>query len=316
LKCRRCKQLAVVDLKNHNTAFCRDCYYLYMERQVKRAIHEHRMFDQSDRILVCVSGGKDSLVLWDLLNRLSYNCQGLYIDLGIEGYSFRSKEKVEKFATHIGFRLTVVSLKEHGIPIPEVAQRSRRSECSVCGTVKRHFFNRMAVEGKFTVVATGHNLDDECGRLLGNMLHWQWNYLAKQAPVLPARGMTLVRKVEPLCRLTERETAAYALLRGIDYVLEECPLSHGAPSNRYKQVLNLIEDWMPGTKGNFYQGFLRSAHLFGDRESILKKESDLPSICPSCGFPSFVEVCTFCRLTQGMSPRTTRDRKKEEGGSG
>ena len=68
---------------------------------------------------------------------------------------------------------------------------------------------------------------DEAGRLLGNVLHWQMEYLSKQSPVLPAVGDMLIKKVEPLCRLSERETAAYALLRGIDYVIEECPMSRG-----------------------------------------------------------------------------------------
>jgi uncharacterized protein (TIGR00269 family) len=255
------------------------------------------MFPQKDRILVCVSGGKDSLVLWDLLLRLGYQTHGLYIDLGINGYSDRSRQKVDEFAAGNGLELTVVSLEQRGIPIPKLARRNRRSDCSICGTLKRHFFNRVAVEGGFSVVATGHNLDDETGRLLGNILHWQWAYLAKQGPALPAVGDMLVKKVEPLCRLTERETAAYAILRGIDYVLEECPLSRGASSNRYKQILNLLEEWMPGTKSNFYQGFLKHAHLFQAHEADKSEMAASSTICSSCGFPSYLEPCTFCRLT-------------------
>lgn len=256
------------------------------------------MFEDEDRVLICVSGGKDSLVLWDLLQRLSYAPHGCYIDLGIEGYSSRSREKVEAFAARHGLQTTIVSLEDRGIPIPKLAHRNRRSECSVCGTVKRHFFNRIAVEGGFSVVATGHNLDDESGRLLGNLLHWQWRYLAKQGPVLPAVGTMLARKVEPLCRLTERETAAYALLRDIDYVLEECPMSRGASSNRYKQILNQIEDWMPGTKSNFYQGFLKWSPVLQKSESAFAEGSAWPTTCPGCGFPSYLEPCTFCRLTR------------------
>lgn len=302
MKCRRCQGRAVVDLKSHHTAFCRDCFVEFVGRQVKRAVREHRMLREGDRVLVCVSGGKDSLALWDLLLRLGYSPDGLYVDLGIEGYSARSRQKVESFASSRGLPLRVVSLSELGISIPSLASRRRRPECSVCGIVKRHFFNKVAVEEGYTVVATGHNLDDEAGRLLGNLLHWQWDYLAKQRPMLPAVGDLLVRKIEPLCRLSERETAAYAILSGIDYVIEECPMSGGATSLRYKEVLNLLEDWMPGTKGSFYQGFLRNLERLSGALVGLKKEGEKVHQvlkCSGCGSPSFVDPCNFCRLTSG-----------------
>ncbi len=311
MKCRRCGEHAVLDLKSHNTAFCAPCLFMFMERQVKRAIEQYKMFGFQDRVLVCVSGGKDSLTLWDILQRLGYQTGGLYVDLGIEGYSRRSREKVEGFARQRGLETYVVSLDEVGSSVEALARRNRRAECAVCGIVKRHFFNRTAVEKGFTVVATGHNLDDEAGRLMGNLLHWQWDYLDRQAPVLPAVGERLVRKVQPLCRVTERETAAYALLRGIDYVLEECPMSDGATSLRYKHVLNLLEDWMPGVKGNFYHGFLKyRKRLMTDQEDIqARREGGAPETCSLCGFPSHVDPCSFCRLAKAEG-RDTEGRRR------
>ncbi len=51
---------------------------------------------------------------------------------------------------------------------------------------KRHLFDKAAVDGGYDVVVTGHNLDDEAAVLLGNVLHWDIEYLARQLPVLPA----------------------------------------------------------------------------------------------------------------------------------
>lgn len=301
MKCRRCKKKAVVDLKNHHTAFCKDCFFEFVERQVRRAIHEHRMMEQGEKVLVCVSGGKDSLALWDLLCRLGYEAHGMHVDLGIGDYSAHSRLKVELFAAQRGLPIKVVSLDELQIPIPVLSRRSRRPECSVCGIVKRHFFNKLALEGGYRVVATGHNLDDEAGRLLGNLLHWQWEYLSKQRPVLDAVGDLLARKVQPLCRLTERETAAYAILRGIDYVIQECPMSRGATSLRYKEALNLLEDSMPGTKASFYHGFLKEAENLGGAWKAKQKEQlgppEQPTRCSLCGSASFSDPCNFCRLT-------------------
>ena len=96
----------------------------------------------------------------------------------------------------------------------------------MCGLSKRYIFNREAHEGGYDVIATGHNLDDEAATLLGNTLRWNVDYIARQSPVLPAEP-GFVKKVKPLHRLSELETAAYAFLRGIDYVVEECPLVAG-----------------------------------------------------------------------------------------
>jgi len=92
--------------------------------------------------------------------------------------------------------------------------------------------NRVARDGGYTVLATGHNLDDEAAVLFGNTLNWQTSYLQRQSPVLAARE-GLVRKVKPLCRFYEREMAAYALVEGIEYIYDECPYAVGAKSILY-----------------------------------------------------------------------------------
>jgi uncharacterized protein (TIGR00269 family) len=295
MKCRRCEKRAEIELKNHNTAFCRQCFFLYFERQIKRTIDKYRMFSKDDRILVCVSGGKDSLVLLYFLKNAGYNVEALHIDLGIDGYSQKSKEKVITFSNNWKIPLKIVYLSEMGLSIPEIAKKNRRKECSLCGLIKRHFFNRIAFEGDFDVVATGHNLDDEASRLLGNILHWRMDFLARQKPVLPNRSERLKKKVQPLFKLSEREIAAYAFLKGIDYIIEECPMSKGATSLKYKEVLSRIEDEMPGTKASFLQEFLKVQHIF--ERSFIQSGGDKKTIyCSICGFPTFIDPCNFCKL--------------------
>ncbi len=103
--------------------------------------------------------------------------------------------------------------------------------CSACGLSKRHLFDDAARRGGYDAVATGHNLDDEAAVLFGNVLRWQVEYLGRQLPVLPERA-GFPRKVKPLVRLSERETAAWCVLRGIDYVVEECPMAVGQQAPR------------------------------------------------------------------------------------
>jgi uncharacterized protein (TIGR00269 family) len=310
MKCRKCSQAAVFNMRQHKLALCEVHYPEWFVAQTERAIEKYRMFGPDDRVLVAVSGGKDSLALWDVLLSLGYQADGLYIDLGIGGdagysagsYSAASRDKVEQFAAQRPeARFTVVDVKaEYGETLPEVARRVRRGRgkpCSVCGLIKRHVMNRVTRDGGYDVLATGHNLDDEVAVLFGNVLHWQTGYIARQAPVLPASGEGLARKVKPFCRFYERETAAYTLITGIDYIYDECPHAVGATSLRHKGILNQMEEESPGTKLQFYLGFLRARKEGFFREHAAEVELHP---CSNCGQPtSAPEVCAFCRLWRG-----------------
>ncbi|MCU0274086.1 MAG: adenine nucleotide alpha hydrolase family protein, partial [Acidimicrobiales bacterium] len=185
---------------------------------------------------------------------------------------------------------------EYGYDIPTGARAARRAPCSACGLTKRHLFDKTAVDHGYDVVVTGHNLDDEAAVLFGNVLRWDTEYLARQLPVLPARD-GFPKKVKPLVRLAERETAAYCVVRGIDYIVEECPMAAGNRHLGYKEALNQIESGSPGAKHSFYFGYLdRASAAF--RDAFAQGGGDALARCTSCGAPSSNEVCAFCRLVE------------------
>ena len=301
MKCTRCKTKAEVHLRAHNSGFCRPCYLDYFRRHVERAVTHERMFTRTDHVLVAVSGGKDSLALWDVLAGLGYQTTGLYLGLGIGTYSDQSREKVEAFARARDLPLVVRTLADEGpgLAVPDVAASTRRVPCAACGKMKRHFFDAAAHEGGFDVLATGHNLDDEAARLLGNVLRWQRDHLARQRPVLEPSHPKFVRKVKPLYLLSEYETAVYAFMRGIAYVVEECPNAEGATQLVYKDVLNRLEASSPGTKQAFVKEFLRSTQkIFADDAA-----RDVPGECQQCGMPSFGALCGFCSLVREVETK-------------
>src|SRR5205809_5844798 len=93
-------------------------------------------------------------------------------------YSELSHAKAVQFAAQRGLPLRVVALEDEaaGLAVPAVAAATRRPPCSACGTMKRHYFDAAALEGGFDVLVTGHNLDDEAARLMGNVLRWQTDH--------------------------------------------------------------------------------------------------------------------------------------------
>jgi tRNA-5-methyluridine54 2-sulfurtransferase len=308
MKCRICGQQAVVNMRQHKLALCKVHFLEWIPDQTERFIEKYGMFKREEKVLIAVSGGKDSLSLWDILQRLGVQADGLHICLGINGptsltekglsYSSESQRLTEKFAAGRSLKLHIVDIqREYGATIPQFTrktQRGRGKPCSVCGLVKRHVMNRIARDLGYDVLATGHNLDDEAAVLFGNTLTWVGEYLLRQGPVLPGTP-GLVRKVKPLCRIYERDMLAYALLRGIEYIYEECPFSIGSTSIYYKQLLNRLENERPGAKLSFYLSFLeaRKSGLFTAREEI---QAELHT-CPSCGQPtSALGLCSFCRM--------------------
>jgi len=296
VKCRVCRQAAIIDVPRHNANFCGPHFLDMCRRQVIKAIDDYDMMTKDDRILVAVSGGKDSLAVWDMLIDLGYQADGLYVGLGIGEYSDISGEYAKAFADARGLTLITVSLRDdYGYDVPTATVASRRVPCSACGMSKRHIFDKAAIDGGYTVLVTGHNLDDEAAVLYGNTLRWELEYLARQLPVLPARN-GFPKKVKPLVRLSEREMAAWCVVRGIDYLVEECPIAAGNKHLGFKEALNKIEADSPGTKTAFYLNFVEKvAPLFA---SYALGDDVTLQPCTRCGSPTTAEVCAFCNLVE------------------
>ena len=295
MKCRVCGGQAQMRLPQYNTALCTADFIAFFEKRVSHTIRKYGLVGGKDKTLVAVSGGKDSLSLWYLLNKLGFPADGIYIDLGINEYSGVSFRKAAAMADRLQRRLYSFSLSEtFSKGVSDLARITKRPACSLCGTIKRYVMNRACTQYGYSVLATGHNLDDEASALLGNVLHWKEEYLWKKAVALEAEGGSLAKKVKPFFLCSEKEAAAYALVNRIDYVYEECPYSKGAKTLLYKGLLNQIEDISPATKIAFVKGYLKRA---GEESAKGKEEKDKAS-CRECGYPSYNERCNFCRLVE------------------
>ncbi|MFP4315967.1 MAG: ATP-binding protein [Desulfovibrionales bacterium] len=297
MKCSRCKEHAVVALPSHHAGFCKPCFLLFFKNQVQRSIKKMKLLEPEDRVLVAISGGKDSLALTWQLKDLGYDVTGLHIDLGIGRSSLLARQYTETFCRKHDIALHVLETAAEGLAMPEVKKRIRRPICSVCGSVKRHYFNRFAVENGFTALATGHNLNDEVSRLFSNVLSWDQDYLSGQSPLLPGEN-GFAKKVKPLYRLSEFETANFCFMQGIEYGYHPCPFSKGATFTFYKSLWEELEAEQPGRRISFYEGYLKKGRAAF--EALKRQRETTLAACTSCGFPSSADLCVVCRIKSQM----------------
>ena len=308
MKCRKCGKEAVVKLKHYNLPLCEEHFFEFFEGRVEKAIKKFKMFEKSDRILVAVSGGKDSMTAWYVLKKLGYNVDGLFIRLGKGEGIDKTQELIENFSKEIGSKLLIEDATEYlyGLSTFEAAKILRRPTCSFCGMVKRYLMNKVAVENGYDILVTGHNLDDEASQLLGNILHWQTDYIVRSWPVLEKTHEKFVKKVKPLVLNYEEDIRLYAKMKGIPFLASSCPFSVGATSKVYKKVFHQLEEEQKGITLSFYTGYIREKE---DVFKIEEKKVELRS-CKICGYPTTAEVCTFCRSRDALKKKLER-RKRE-----
>ncbi|MFH1059740.1 MAG: ATP-binding protein [Pseudomonadota bacterium] len=300
MKCSRCKAPARFRFPQHNARFCDPCLDIFFTRQVEKAIKKFHMLEPGQPVLVAVSGGKDSLALWRVLCELGYRAEGVHLLLELGPFSGASLASSQAMADLLGRPLHTRRLAElAGCTVQEAVWANKREFCSVCGTFKRYYLNRTAAELGFAVIASGHHLDDETGRLLGNLIHGRSEHIARTWPVLEGAG-GFVKKIKPLCRLGGDEIRAYATSHDLPVAQGSCPGARGATLPFYQEAMALMDQKMPGTKRDFYLGFLR-------RQGAPPLPPAPGAACRVCGQPTHVEVCTVCRLLE----RTSQWREKK-----
>ncbi|MFN3692331.1 MAG: TIGR00269 family protein [Fervidobacterium sp.] len=299
MKCKKCTNNAVINLRAHNIAFCKEHFIEFFEKRVQRAIDKFKMFSRDDRILVALSSGKDSSAVLYALKRLGYNVEGLFLRMG--KHTNAAERIIREVGNFTGVKVNIYDTTKHflGLGTGDIAKIVKRPVCSICGIVRRYWMNRYALENGFDVLVTGHNMDDEATFLFGNILNWQVDYFERQWPVLEKTHEKFVRKAKPLIYATERETYTYVYLNNIPFMEQKCPFSKDAVSANYKKHLNAIEFEHPGTKHRLLFGYFEKLKPLIESDYRVNLRE-----CSKCGFPTTEEKCQYCRLEERVNSLT------------
>lgn len=296
--CSICGERACYHRRYSGQRFCAEHFIEYFERKVKKTMLRYRMLERGERIGVAVSGGKDSLtllrILQKLAEKLSLELHAILIDEGISSYRAETIERARRFCEELSIPLKVLSFKEHfGFALDEAVKLSPRNACTFCGVFRRKLLNDAARELGCDRLATGHNLDDEVQAIVMNYLRGDLERLLRLG--IDASCEQLVPRIKPLMEMPEKEVALYALLEGIPASFEECPYAEQSFRTEVREMINRLEEGNPGIKFSILRGYQKLLpYLKSYRVKELRR-------CRTCGEPSSGERCKACLLLEELT---------------
>lgn len=301
-RCRRCGRPAVVRVKYAKLTLCREHFLEYVEERVLKSIKRYSMLNGVRRILVALSGGKDSLSLFYILHSIRdkvglEHIIGFHIDLGLGSFSIDSKKAVETACNELRSPCIIISLKDLlGYTLPELVEKTHRPPCSLCGLIKRYLVNLVSVELGVDAVSLGHHLDDILPYAVKDFLIQDTVDLAKMTPIIPGYPGLVSRKLKILYEIYEDDLESYAKLRGIKTVEAHCPFSYVDPlKEASRKMLDELEEKAPGFKISVARRLANNPITQPSGNEIIP--------CRYCGMPSKNGVCGICKLTTRIHGR-------------
>lgn len=293
MKCTKCSQKAVF----LEPSFCKKHFLEYVEKKVVATIKKYKLISQKDKLVVAVSGGKDSLTILSILRKYSKNSKNLIalcIDEGIEGYRPSTIEDMKRFCTKWNIPYHIISYKdEFGQSLDIMKTLLKEKPCTICGAFRRYLLNKKARELGATKLVTGHNLDDEGQAIFMNLAKHQLEILPRLGPITGVvRDKQFIPRVKPLYFLSEKEIATYAFLQDFGIRFTECPNAVQAYRGHIGAILNEVEKEYPGAKQRIIKQFVRKLPQI--KKKFLQRQ--VVQYCQNCQEPSVGIYCKVCQL--------------------
>ncbi len=271
------------------------------EKSVQNTIKKYNLLSKSDKVMVAVSGGKDSMTVMYLLKKLGYNVSALHINLEMSEWSQRHLDNIKKFCKSLEVPLHVYSVRnELGRSMCSiksiVKSNTKLQDCTICGILRRWMINKKARELKATKIATGHNLDDASQTVLMNYFKGNIFIGVNEGPKVGIiEDPKFIQRIKPLYFMEEKNVEAYSKSMNFPVVYERCPCVVGAYRHNIRNTLNNLEKKNKKIKANIVKAYF--SILPGLRKRI--NPNNL-RYCSSCGEPSRNEICKSCLILQNI----------------
>lgn len=319
--CTKCAcENIIIRQKQSGQALCKDCFIESIEKKVIKTIKKEKLINKGDKILLALSGGKDSVATLEILSsfykRNIIDLIAVTINEGIGNYREEGVEIAKAHCQSLGIEHKIVSFKDiYGTTLDKIMENPERISCSYCGVFRRNIINKIAREIGATKIATGHNLNDECQAILMNYLEGNIENLRRIGPKTEAKSELFTPKIKPLREIPEREIGLYVVAKDLGVHFNGCPYSQQSFRREIGEFIEGISKNHPTMMYSTLKGFdkIKSAlkieqtieqatedELESKKDTINSKTAKF-STCNRCGEPSFNELCRACIFLEELN---------------
>lgn len=218
---------------------------------IRQADQLFNLIEQNDRIMIGVSGGKDSMLLCYALKLYQkFSCSKFEIvptilDLGFPGFN---SKPIEEYLSSIGLKLNVVDAKDVYQILKIQQKEDKHLPCSICSRMKKAAINKAAKSFKCNKVAFAHHGDDAIETLFmneifgGRIATFQPKMYLERADIMFIRPLILIRESEIISAVKEENIPAFS---------SHCPNDGFTMRKEMKDLLNSLYKKYPSSKNNF-----------------------------------------------------------------
>lgn len=304
--CTKCgANPVIIKRKASGQMLCKECFIASTTEKVLKGIRRNKLVEKGDKVAVALSGGKDSVMVLDILHSLYerniIDLIAITIDEGIEGYRKHGVEIAAKNAEKLGIKHRIASINDYfGKTLDEImADESREhGACTYCGVFRRWIINKIAREEGATKIATGHNLDDETQAILMNYLEGNIDNLTRIGAKSEPKSDKFTVKIKPLREIPEKEIGLYVVARELDVHFDECPYSRESFRGEVGRFVKELSVNHPTIMYSTLKGFDKIKPAikkeFGGKKSSM-------GVCIKCGEPASHELCRACLFAKKIN---------------
>ena len=230
-----------------------------------KACADYGLIADGDHLLIGLSGGKDSLLLTELLGRRAkiykprFQVTALHVRVKERDYH-TDLSYIESFCAEAGVPLIVRDVEIGPNPDPSLKGREISNPCFLCSWYRRKALFNVAQELGCNKIAFGHHRDDVVQTLLMNLIFQ--GAFATMPPILQLEKMPL-QIIRPLCLIDEADIIRYAQLREYQKQTKLCPFEHVSSREKVKDLLEQIKALNPEAVDSIYGALtnIKTAYL-------------------------------------------------------